>query len=283
MTEFFRADLHCHSTCSDGTYTPENLIRHAKEQNLNGLSITDHDTIDAYPIAIPIAKELGLPLISGAEFSAIQGEVSVHILAYAFDLNNPVIHQFCQRHQERRTRRNRLILEKLAQHQMPITEEEINLHTGNHVVHTIGRPHIALAMMKKGYVASVNDAFKKYLGEGKSCYASGESFSVEETIEVIHQAKGFAIIAHPHLLNDQRTFDKLLTLKFDGIEGNYANFNRDKNARWIRVGKKRDWIITGGSDFHGDVKPQIALGSSWVPEETFRFLENHYKEVNNLV
>lgn len=273
----FRADLHCHTICSDGTFSPDELVRLAKASNLAGLSITDHDTIDSYKTALPIAKELNIEMIPGAEFSAIQAGVSVHILGYSFSLSSPVIAKFCERHQERRTNRNRSILKLLAKHNMPVTEEEI-LGTNNPLTHTIGRPHIALAMIKRGYVSSVNEAFKKYLAEDKSCYAEGESFTVEETIDIIHQAKGLAVIAHPHLLDNEKTLKQLQLLDFDGIECYYANFNNDQNQRWMKIAEKKNWFMTGGSDFHGAVKPQISLGASWVPEETFRLLQKHYQQ-----
>lgn len=278
MTEF-RADLHCHSTCSDGTLHPEEIVRLAVDSGLKGLSITDHDSIDAYPLALPLAEELGLEMISGAEFSSIHKDVSVHILAYAFSLESSIIHDFCQRHNQRRESRNRGILALLAKHGMTITEEEIAACTPNNLPHarrTVGRPHIAQAMIRKGYVLSVNEAFKKWLAEGKPCYAQGESFTAEETIDIIHQAKGLAVIAHPHLINHPNTLQDLLKMKFDGIECYYAQFSLQQQKRWLKIAEKQSWLITGGSDFHGDIKPNIALGCSWVPEEIFRKIQKHY-------
>lgn len=276
MTEF-RADLHCHTLCSDGSASPETLLHLAKQVGLSGLSITDHDTIDAYVTAIPLAKELKIELISGAEFSAVHEKVSVHILSYAFPLESPIIHDLCLRHQQRRKKRNQAILNLLAEHKMPLSEEEIIANKGIFPSHTIGRPHIALAMIKKGYVSSISDAFRKYLGDGKCCFVQGESFSVEETLKIIHEAKGLAVIAHPHLLNHPKTLEQLLQMDFDGVEGFYANFTDERNKPWVRLGKEKGWLITGGSDFHGNVKPQINLGASWTPENTFRILQKHYE------
>jgi predicted metal-dependent phosphoesterase TrpH len=277
----FKADLHCHSTFSDGTFTPEAIIQLAKESQLSGLAITDHESIEAYRTAEPYASSMGIEMISGGEFSALHQGSSVHILGYAFSLASPTIQAFCNKHHQRRTNRNLLILELLKKHGMVITEEEITTHSLDLLPHSIGRPHIALAMIKKGYVATINEAFKKYLAEGKICYAPGESFSVEETLDVIHRAGGLAIIAHPHLINEISVLNKLLDMKFDGIEGYYANFTLEKNQRWIKIADKKGWLLTGGSDFHGTVKPQISLGSSWVPEQTFRILQNHYKSANS--
>lgn len=271
----FRADLHCHSHCSDGTLSPEELIKLAASIQLSGLSITDHDSVDAYTTAIPLSKTLGIELIPGAEFSSLHKDVSVHILAYAFDLKSQALQDFCLQHNRRRENRNREILGRLAKLGMIVTEDELNVTLPN-TRRTIGRPHIAQIMMQKGYVKSVLEAFNKYLGEGKVCYASGESFSAEETLDVIKAAKGLSVIAHPHLINHERTLRDLIDMPFDGIECFYARFNKSQNQRWVHIAQTREWLMTGGSDFHGDIKPNIALGCSWVGEETFRELQRHY-------
>lgn len=273
MTEF-RADLHCHTTCSDGTVTPEEIILLAAKIGLRGLSITDHDTVSAYEQAVPAAEKAGIELISGVEFSASHRDISVHILAYAFSLSNEHILSFCRSHQERRHNRNKTILKLLAKHGMPIEDTDL---LGNDY-HTIGRPHIAQAMVKKGYVSSIQDAFNKYLKEGGPCYAAGDVFSVEETLDVIHQANGLAFIAHPHLINNERLIRQLLEMPFDGLEGYYARFQPSQEERWVKIAKKKGWLITGGSDFHGTVKEMIPLGCSWVNEEIFRKLQAHYQK-----
>ena len=261
----FRADLHCHSTCSDGTVAPKELIDLAIENGLSGLSITDHDTLNAYTSALPYAKERDFPLLTGVEFSCFHQNESVHILGYAFSLSNEQLNAFCQKHKERRYQRSQLILEKLKEHGMPI---EINTEN----LESIGRPHLAMEMIREGYVASMEEAFKKYLGEGCSCYVPGESFSVEETINVIQAAGGFAVIAHPHLIHLPRIVTDLLKMPFDGIEAYYARFPPHREKPWVKIGLHREWILTGGSDFHGTVKPHIPLGCSWVSEETFQTL-----------
>jgi predicted metal-dependent phosphoesterase TrpH len=282
MTEY-RADLHCHTTCSDGTVAPEEIIKMAADSGLSGLSITDHDTIEAYTTAVPFAKQLGVELISGVEFSSMQEDNSVHILAYSFPLDSLIIKDFCVRHHQRRTHRNREILKKLSAHGMPITEEDVTDTISDHLHEhsTIGRPHIALAMLKKGYIHSIQEGFNKYLGEGKLCYAPGESFSVQETINIIHQAKGLAVIAHPHLIDHAATLKQLLEMNFDGIECYYACFSKEKQKRWLKIAEHRQWLITGGSDYHGAIKPNIPLGASWVNEELFRILQKHFQEVSN--
>ena len=278
----FRADLHTHSTCSDGSKTPQELLHLAKSIGLSGLSITDHDSVEAYSSIPPLAKELGIQLISGVEFSTLHRGCSIHILGYSFDLSHPLIHEFCLKHEQRRRNRNRAILKKLVEHGMLVTEEDVEQTCRPDVLltqRTIGRPHIALAMIKRGYVKTVQEAFKKFIGEGRPCYADGESFSTEESIDIIHQAKGLAIIAHPHLVDDVSVLREMLEMKFDGMECYYAKFPLAEQERWIKKAQKKNWMITGGSDYHGDIKPNIPLGCSYIGQETFNLL--HQQFLNN--
>lgn len=271
----FRADLHCHSTCSDGSLTPKEIVQLAIHTGLQGLSITDHDTAAAYAEAVPAAQACGLPLISGIEFSAMHEKANVHILGYSFPLNSKIIQDVCSRHCQIRTERNQEILDLLSAHGMPIQSDELKFSTPASI---IGRPHIALAMQKRGYVNSLQQAFQLYIGEGKPCYAPGEKISVEETLSYIHLAKGLAIIAHPHLIDNAKVIRDLIELDFDGIEGYYGRFPQSEHERWIKIGARKGWLITGGSDFHGDIKPNLPLGSSWVNEETFTILYDHFKQ-----
>lgn len=274
----FRADLHCHTTCSDGTVSPSDIIQLACDLGLQGLSITDHDTIAAYQEAMPIAQAKNFPLISGIELSATHHQTSVHILAYSFSLTSATIQEFCQRHQQRREERNQRILHLLDTHGMPLSMEDFPQDLfSSPATHSIGRPHIALAMMKKGYISSIQQAFHQYIGEGKPCYVPNTAFSIEETLEVIHRAKGLAVIAHPHLIEEVGIVRDLLEMNFDGIEGYYARFPASVHERWLKIGGRKGWIVTGGSDFHGSIKPNIPLGSSWVNAEIFATLQKHFQ------
>ena len=253
----FRADLHCHTTFSDGTMTPEQLLRHAKEIGLTGISITDHDTIEAYVAAPALAKEMGLLLGSGVEFSSIFQNLSIHILGYDFDLESQAILKLCERHRIRRHERNKAILEKLSRLSMPIQEEEL-MAMGER---SIGRPHIALLMIKKGYVSSIKEAFNTYIGDGKLCFVPGEGISSEETIAVIHEGGGKAYLAHPHLIGHANKIKQLLKLPFDGIDCHYGRFPPEQEKRWLDTAHQKGLLISGGSDFHGSVKEFIQLGS----------------------
>lgn len=265
----FRADLHCHSIYSDGSDTPATLLTMAKRLGLQGLSITDHDSIDAYtPELFTLADELNVRLLPGVEISSELKESSVHILAYGKEIISGALCSFLEEMQKRRRARNLAILEKLSAKNMPISEEELMAYA---VQRTIGRPHIAELMVQKGYVSCLYEAFDKYLKEGRPCYASGIKYTPTEVIEVIHQAKGRAVLAHPHFLKSSLA-NRLLSLPFDGIECYYGNLAKSFEVPWVKLAKKRNLIATGGSDYHGAIKPHIALGCSTVDESTFNQL-----------
>lgn len=267
-----KADLHCHSNCSDGSLTPQELVLLAKERGLWGLSITDHDTIEAYEKAIPAAKEEGIRLGTGVEFSCEHLGISIHLLGYDFLLTNAGIREFCARHQTRRKERNLAMLKQLNKKGVLIKEEELLLLGKGK---TIGRPHIAQLMEKKGYVSSLREAFDKYLAEGKCCYVSGESFSLQETIDVIHQAGGKAFLAHPHLIPKTLSLKEVLRFPLDGIESYYSKMTGDQVKPWLALVQKKGLLFSGGSDFHGSAKPEVSLGASFVTKEIFEKIFEH--------
>lgn len=272
----FRADLHTHTTASDGTFSPAELLHHAVEVGLSGLSITDHDTLLAYEEALPLAEELSLPLLPGVEFSTLFQATSIHLLGYAFTSTNKKILELCKNQRMERSRRNQKIVEKLASQGMAIDLKE--LEEARLSAQVIGRPHLAELMVRGGYVSTLQEAFDRWIGEGKPCYEPGQRPTTEEAIEMIHEAGGVAVLAHPHLLPPHFSPHGLLRLPFDGIEGWYGRVPKFREKRWIQEAKERGWLVTGGSDFHGAIKPHLPLGCSWIGEETFSFLMERYRE-----
>lgn len=241
--------------------TPVELIHHAKSIGLSGLSITDHDSINAYETAIPAAKAAGIVLGTGVEFSSVEKGKSIHVLGYDIDLQNPELSGLCQKHIQRRHERNQRILEKLAKRGMKIEIEELQGHT-------MGRPHIAQALVDRGFATSIQNAFHQWIGDDKPCYDPGIPISTDETLEVIHAAGGKAFIAHPHLMPGYN-FTNLLLKPFDGIECYYSKCLPDQEKKWVKLARSKGLLMSGGSDFHGIIKPGIPLGCSWVDQETF--------------
>ncbi len=267
----FRADLHCHSVCSDGTDSPRELVDLAVKQGLSALSITDHDTVDAYVDLDLYAQSRGIDILRGVEFSCYLQADSVHVLGYGYEANHPAIQSLCQMHQVRREERNQEILARLHHFGMNVTYDELRASTSTPV---LGRPHIAALLHKKGFVISIKDAFDQWIGEGKRAFYPGRSVSVEETIHVLHAAGGKAILAHPHLLKNPKLIQTLLEHPFDGLEAFYAYFPLVVQQHWVEIAQKKEWLITGGSDYHGTVKPQNQMGSSWINEDFYRRLKN---------
>jgi predicted metal-dependent phosphoesterase TrpH len=276
MQTEFRADLHCHTNCSDGCDDPLVLLRLAKQIGLQGISITDHDTIDAYtPELFSEAEKLGVQILPGIELSSELEQMSVHVLGYGFDLASEPLRSFLEEMQKRRRERNLRILGKLAARKMPITEAELmEFALAVRGKRTIGRPHIAQLMVIKKYVATPQEAFERFLGEKGLCYSSGIKYSPRDVIEQIHRAQGKAVLAHPHFIKGGSFLRKLLDLPLDGIECYYSRLPKALELPWLKIAKERKWIATGGSDYHGSLKPYSVLGSSWVGEHTFQQLQN---------
>jgi predicted metal-dependent phosphoesterase TrpH len=257
-----RFDLHTHTNFSDGSHSPQELLFKAKQLELSGLSITDHDSIEAYYHLPKTDLMIGV----GVEFSSFLGDDSVHILGYDFILDHPAITALCHRHVQRRLCRNQAILKNLKQLGFSLSEDE--LYTRFHD-RSVGRPHIAQMLVDLGATSSIEQAFREFLAEGKKAYAQGESVSVEETIAVIHQAEGKAFIAHPHLIKKQKILKALKQLPFDGLEVYYAKYSAAQIKPWQKLALEKHWLSSGGSDFHGDFKTFNQLGSSWVDLELF--------------
>lgn len=274
MTHNFRADLHCHTYCSDGSDSPSQLLQKAVEAKLQALSITDHDTVDAYtPELFMQANTLGLRLLTGIELSSEYEKTSVHILGYGIDIQSASLREFLVEMIQRRNTRNNEILQKLQKKGFLIEKDELNAFAQEALgQRTIGRPHIAELMVRKGYVRSIQEAFNQYLQDNGSCYVAGIKFTPLDAIEQIHRAHGKAILAHPHYIKKGAMLRTLLSLPFDGIECYYGNLNKELEKPWLQIAREKNWIATGGSDYHGSVKPHISLGCSWVGLETFDLL-----------
>lgn len=273
----FRADLHIHTHFSDGSNTPEEILHLAKENNLLGLSITDHDTTAAYSDELfDLANDLDLKLLPGVEISSGLANSTVHILGYNIDLSNKAFQDFLQQVQEKRNLRNIEILKKLNEKNIKITQTDLDefIEKKNIAKTVVGRVHIAQLLKEKGYVESIVQAFSKYIKDDGPCFILGDKFAPQEVIDQIHLAGGKAIIAHPSTFKSFKTLRALLELNFDGIETHYAKLLPQEEKRWLKIASEKNWIPTGGSDFHGTVKPYLTLGCSWVSEDIFNRLIN---------
>lgn len=257
-----KVDLHTHTTYSDGTFTPEEIVKYAAEKNLSSIAITDHDTVDGIEEGIKYGKKYGVEIIPGIEFSAKYNDINVHILGLFLnpldiDLNNKLKYI-----REKRNDRNIKIIEKLKDKNIDISYDYVKSLSGGEVV---SRGHIAKAMINKGYCSSVSECFRNFLSQGNSCYVQREVFTYDETINIIHKAGGISVMAHPFLYGlDNNELDKMLyyckKAGLDGIECFYSTHSENQMRLIKKLSKIHNLCVSGGSDFHGKNKPNIDLG-----------------------
>lgn len=259
-------DLHSHTTESDGTYTPGELVAAAKEAGLEALAITDHDTFAGYEAAVPFAKAAGVNLICGIELSTKANTGSrrtVHLLGY-FLKDEPALdfRQWLVRMQESRRDRNRRLAAKLQSMGMDVRLEEVE-ELGRTMA---GRPHFARVMVSKGYVPHYRAAFDLYLDESASAYVDREEPSLEEGIRRITEAGGITSIAHPIRLNlpapdEEALIGRMVSEGLTALEAYHSDHGPEETERYLGLARKYGLRVTGGSDFHGENKPNVRLGS----------------------
>ncbi len=254
-------DLHTHSTASDGSLSPGELVRHAREKGLAAIALTDHDTIDGVGQALEEGKRSGVEVIPGVEIS-VDFEPEMHMLGYFFDSSYMNIENILQVMRKNREERNPKMIRKLNEMGFDISMDEVEEKAGGRI---IARPHIAQVMVDKGYVESVSEAFDKYLSEGRPAYYRRKMLSPEEGIREIVKAGGLPVLAHPvHLNMDYKSLDKLLEYLAEkglkGIEAIYVDNSEEETQMLLKLADKHGLLVTGGSDYHGSFKPHIEIG-----------------------
>lgn len=261
-------DFHMHTTHSDGTYSPEELIRACKEKNLSCVSVTDHDTLSSFDACQDEAWKQGIELIPGIEISATFEPGTMHILGYFMDRNHPRLKAVLEDIQKIRRERNASMIAKLNELGIEITLEEVLQEALGEVdpdIKQIGRPHFAKVLVKKRAVKDKKEAFEKYLGKGCPAYLDKQRLTPEEAVDLINEAGGIASIAHPKQMKvDDATMEneikKLAGCGLGGLEVYNSCQDIEENAVYLKMAKKFDLVATGGSDFHGEAKPSVQLG-----------------------
>jgi 3',5'-nucleoside bisphosphate phosphatase len=279
-----RIDLHIHSTASDGTLSPFEILALAQDLNIAAISITDHDTLDGSRDALSFGIPPSVKFLTGVEISSepppsFSCAGSFHILGYAVDVDHPDLNHTLSMLRDSRKRRNPQILELLSRLGIEISLEEVRNLAGDS---QLGRPHIARFMVEKGYVPSIDAAFDEYLGNGKPAYVDRFRFECEKTIKAILNAGGIPVLAHPLLLgireNDilEDLIAVLTEMGLGGIEVYYPEHTKNLIAYYSRLASHFNLLITGGTDFHGDIKPEIKMGVGkgdfFVPYELYEKL-----------
>ncbi len=260
MAEY--VDLHIHTTYSDGSLTPAEVVWRAVDLGLAAIAITDHDGVDGNAEAFAQGAQNGLEVITGVEISCDFTPTNVHVVGLFIDPTNEGLAEALADVREYRKRRNPKILAKLAELGMTIDIEEVAAKAKGK---TIGRPHIAQVMVDKAYVADFQEAFEKYLAHNKPAYVPRRRISAEEGIDLIHGAGGLAFLAHPGVYAlPPRILDnvvyKLARVGLDGVEVYYSDHLPTDTAFLKRLVDEYDLLAGGGTDFHGAAKPGVEVG-----------------------
>jgi len=282
-------DLHTHSTVSDGSETPGRVVELAAEAGCSALALTDHDSLDGLAEAGRVAAELGVRLVPGCEVSCrkpappagaprIAG--SVHVLVYFVEPGEGVLQEELGRLRGDRAERNRELAERLLELGTGVTYEDVLAEAGDEG--GMGRPHFARALVKAGAAQDIDDAFDRYLADGRPGYVPKARLDAPDVARLAHESGGVAVLAHPLStgLNPQhleRMVAELADGGLDGMEAVYSSYDPDQRSVLRRIAARTGLVATGGSDFHGSFKPGLHVGSGRgdlrVPDEVLEALE----------
>lgn len=259
-------DLHIHSTFSDGSCSPEELVEKGVEAGLYAMALTDHDTVAGVPAFLTAAAQRGLRAISGLELSVDVPSTTVHILAYGFDVENVAFNAALERVREGRRRRNAEIISKLSRMGCYVSMAEVLAVAGDEEV--VARPHFAQVLVKKGYARSIPDAFRRFLVRGAPAYAERERMKPDEALRIIREAGGVSALAHPGLcamgVKELHDFvGELTEMGLGGIEVFYPGHGDQQRAQYLEYAAEFGLFATGGTDFHGATRQDIKLGTGY--------------------
>ncbi|MCD8192198.1 MAG: PHP domain-containing protein [Oscillospiraceae bacterium] len=275
-----RIDLHVHTTASDGTLTPAAVTARARGLGLAAIAITDHDTVEGVAEAMRAGKELGVEVVPGIELSCYYRGREVHVLGYFIDIASASLAETIRAVTENRKARNYIIAERMAADGLPVSIDELKRRFPHTV---IGRPHFAEVLVEHGLADSVSDAFARYLNRGRPYFEPQKRMNMDEAAAAINAAGGLAVLAHPYQYRYseaemRRLFADFKSCGGTGIECFYSGYDAEKSAFLTSAAAELGMCVTGGSDFHGSVKPDIELGSGKGGLNVDRELLNKLKE-----
>lgn len=256
------ADLHLHTCFSDGTYTPEELVAHARQQGLSAIALTDHDTVEGCPRAAQACREAGLEFIAGAELTADYKGTELHILGYFLDMENELLLREISKCQAIRQDRIREMVLRLNQHRVPLRAERVFAIAN---CQSPGRPHVARALVEDGFCASMDEAFERFLKRSRPAWVPKRRISAADAIALIHQAGGLAVMAHPGLNRTDDLIPPVVKAGLDGIECFHTKHSTATAERYLEIADRYQLLVTGGSDCHGLSKGRPLIGTIKLP------------------
>ena len=266
-----KADLHMHSTASDGVLAPDELMRRAADRGFTHVALTDHDSMAGIPMARETAQKLGMTLIPGVELSC-GAQKEIHVLGYGFDPENEALHAFCCSRVRQREARTAAMVERLCALGKPVDIMRVReLARG-----VMGRPHVARALVEAGHVLSVSEAFDRFLKLGKPAYVPKEDVKVSEAVRLIREAGGVAVLAHPMELKMGDTMLESLIGEWksqglEGVEVYHPSAQNNHASFLLHLAQRENLLVTGGSDFHGEAVRKSEIGEGldrWRSVET---------------
>ncbi|RAL25931.1 PHP domain-containing protein [Thermoflavimicrobium daqui] len=248
-----KADLHAHTTASDGLFTPSQLVQHAQSLGIQAVAITDHDTVSGIAEGLEAGKKLGIQVIPGVELSTLWNGKEIHMLGYYIQFDNENFRTLLMKQRNTRKLRNEMMIRKLNELGISISLEEVNQKKKSSSKElNVGRPHIAEVLIEKGIVGSMNEAFDKYLGKDGLAYITPERISPFEAIDLVKQNGGVTVLAHPGLYQQDDLIPQLVQHGLIGIEVNHPDHTAEDRKRYQEIATKYQLITTAGSDFHGE-------------------------------
>ena len=262
-----KVDLHIHSTASDGRLSPAEIVHTSVELGLTIIALTDHDTVDGVAPALATAKAFPwLKVIPGVEISTDMPTDEVHVLGYFIDYTDYKLQTSLERMRHSRQQRAQRMIAKLGNLGIPIEWQRVQKIAGSG---SVGRPHLAQAMLEKGYIASIKEAFTKYISRSGPAYVERDKMTPQEAVELILRSNGLPVLAHPLFISDpEKLVVELKAAGLVGIEAYYDNYTADEIDRLVSLANKYNLIVSGGSDYHGlDASTETMIGGADVPIE----------------
>lgn len=259
-------DLHVHSTASDGSDSPRRVVELAAETGLDVIALTDHDTQEGVDEALNAARRMGIEVIPGVELSLQFDDGGMHLIVLWLQPGRGPLQDRLEGLQHGRGARNERIVELLEDAGLPLTIDEVLEEARGG---TVGRPHIAAVMMKRGYVPDIRTAFDLWLGAGKPAYVGRDRLYPEEAISLARESGGVPVLAHPHTLGITTAsamadvLDRLRRAGLIGLEAHYSTYRAHERAGYADLARRFDLLPSGGSDYHGTYKPGLSIGSGY--------------------
>lgn len=257
-----QADLHVHTNLSDGTFSPEDTVENAKKAGLSCVSITDHDCVDAILPAEKAGNKSGIEIIPGVEMTAQEKGVEVHLLGYFPDTNDRKFLDSLKAIRRSRVDRVYQMVEKLKKYNIRLDPKRVFELSGRG---SVGRLHIAAVLEEEGYVSSIKEAFKRFIGDKGPCYAAHYEICVKDAIAELKRAGAVVVYAHPQLMGGDTLIPKFIKYGLDGIEAYHSEHSKQVAKKYVGLAKEYGLLVTGGSDCHGLNKERMLMGTVKVP------------------